>query len=545
MTSTFEISRRNLLIAGGAAASLSTFAITPVWAAISSKRITLLYRPESERAPSRLDPVVQSALLALEDEYQRGGYQVIQPDAATYAVMDRGPGVVVTFKPDAGLTLLVSAYFDLRPTPGQNGGIAEVRLQSRTYIGRVILSSDEGRGQVFTRTDADVAEFGRRRGLEVASRKAAADLVARFQKRVGTLSDAELERMATQSFTPVVASAVEVQPPNPAVTPAPVPTPQVQAPAPAPSKPPAGNTATTAPAAPAPASVATPAPTAPVAVAAPSKIGKRFGLVVGVSDYGPVRARNGLRPEQLSSLGGVAKDVQNVYDTLNGLGFQQDHVIQLFNEKATSQNIRYVLKSFAKFAGKDDLVFIFISAHGAAKDGAVSGYGMPVLADFTTRGGVEQANLLDFWELQGMCRNLPTDNVVWVIDTCFSGNAARNLTTVQIGGNGVQAGQGVGTSAATVAGQNGWNNFLVLTASAENETSLDTSQGGLFAYNFLSAVQSTRGKVPLTQLVSEKVIPTVVRSSRDRCRAQGNKCDQPQQTPQIAYSGHGNAIRLA
>lgn len=546
MPDTHSITRRGLLMAGGAVASLGTaFPLHPVWAAVSSKRITLLYRPETERAPSRLDPVVQSALLALEDECLRSGYQVIQPDAATYEVMDKGPGVVVTFKPDAGLTLVVSAYLDLRPTPGQNGGIAEVRLQSRLYIGRLVLSADEGRGQAFTRTDADVAEFGRRRSLEVASRKAAADLMAKFQGRVASLSDTELEKLARQSFTPVVASATEIRPPNatvslppvqnppspPVVSPVVVPAMPVPAPVPVPVSPP----------------IAAPAPMAPPPVSppAPSKTQKRFGLVLGVSDYGPVRSRNGLAPNQLSDLKGVAKDVVNVYQTLVDLGFEKDHIALLADEEATSQNVRYKLKQLARFASKDDLVFIFISAHGCEKQGAVSGYGMPILADYNARAkGADSANNLDFWELQGLCRNLPSNNVVWVIDTCFSGNAARNLTTVQIGSSGVQAGQSVGTSASTVATQGGWGNFLVLTASSENEVSLDTQNGGLFTHNFLTEVKRSGGKLPLTQLVGEKVIPTVINDSKDVCRRQGSKCEYPQQTPQMAYTGRGDTIRL-
>ena len=115
-------------------------------AAIRTDVITIMYRAATASAPPRLDPAVQSALLALEEEFLKQGFRVLQPKPEIYGVLDKGPGVVVTFADDAGFSAVFSAYRNLRPMPGQDAGVAEVRLQMRVFVGRHTLVALEGYG---------------------------------------------------------------------------------------------------------------------------------------------------------------------------------------------------------------------------------------------------------------------------------------------------------------------------------------------------------------------------------------------------------------
>jgi hypothetical protein len=524
-------------LAGGLAGAL----LVPgaVQAAVPTDRITVLYQRESDKAVTRLDAVVQAATLALEDEMLRQGFRVVQPDATAYAVMDRGPEVIVTFAPDAGFSFVFSLYRDLRPAPA--GAIAEVRLQARVFVGRVILTAEDGRGQMFTRQDAGTREFGERRAMELAAKRAAAEIVEKTARRLKDLSAARINEMVALGTVGNVASSQTVLPPAPPAAPAgPVtPPPPAAAPAPVPAASPVAAPAQPTPAAP----PRPPAATAPTTGPLPAPA-NRWAVVAGVSDYGPTRQRRGITKESdLSNLPGVRRDVEQVTQTLLDLGFPPKQVASLLNEDASSAALRLLLKKLARLVGPEDLVVLFLSAHGAPKEGSVSGYGRPVLAD---DGGASDPNTLDFWELQGLTRNLPARNVLWVIDTCFSGNAARNVVTAQISASGVTAVQGqVGPDASAVArNADQGQNFAVITASASDEVSLDTEGGGLFTVHFLKGLRSTRGSASVEQIIRQHVMGPVLDQSRQNCRRKGPECRFPQQTPQLAFTGRGNQIRL-
>ncbi len=503
-------------LSGTVAAGLATWA-PGVQAAVPTDQITIMYRRESEQAPLRTDPAVQAATLALEREFKKRGLKVLQPTAEVYKLLDQGQGVVVTFAPDAGFSLVFSAYADVRPVPGQEAGIGEVRLATRIFVGRNVLVADEGRGQMFTRLEPAVREFGMRRALEVAAQKAAADVA---EKAMSQLQELTPERVNELSGVPVGSA----------------PTGQVVA-VPAALKPPApAAPAAAAPAAPPPVPVvaAPPAP-APAAMSAPRN---RYALVVGMSNYAAVRAANNNAP--IGDLPGVAKDTSFVIDSLGKLGFTGDRMTVLRDGQATGTAVRGVIKSMAAKVQPEDAVVIFISGHGVDKDESASGFGMPVLADFRLRDPAA----LDYWELQSFIKNL-RGRVVWINDTCHSGGAATNVTSVVVTAQGVKTSAGIrGPDAATVANQAGTGqDFAILTACAPNELSLETAEGGLFTTTLFKALLQTKGQTPLGQLFAENVAASVVERSRVLCKS--GVCDKnPQQTPIMAFNGNGAAFRL-
>jgi hypothetical protein len=507
---------------------------------VPTDRVTVLYRRESAQAPSRLEPAIQAATLALEQELIRREYKVLQPSAEIYQLMDQGQAVVVTFAEDAGFSLVYSAYADVRPLPGQDSGIAEVRLATRVFVGRHILVAEEGRGQVSLRLDAATREFALRRGLEVAARRAAGDLAEKASGSLKALTPERIAQLVGPRPTTATTSQVVAVPtpgaPLPAAggPPAPqAPPPLAPAPAtmPGPTAPPplAPGTGPASPPAPA-------APTAPVELPGPRQ---KWALVVGMSDYSGVRAAT---RSEISDLPGVARDTRFVVDSLRKLGFATERMRVLRDGQATGSNVRAALKELAAKAQPDDAVLIFFSAHGADKDASVSGFGMPILADFRPNDPAA----LDFWELQSFAKNLK-GRVLWISDTCHSGGAATNVASVVVSATGVQASLDVkGPDAKTVAGSAGpGQDFAILTACAPNEISWEDQDGGVFTTRLFRQLLAGGGRVPLARVFAEQVHGPVVERSRQMCRSQGVCAQYPQQTPVMAYNGNGHLIRLA
>lgn len=524
-----------------------------VRASVPTDRVTVLYRRESAQAPSRLEPAIQAATLALEQELIKRDYKVLQPSAEIYQLMDQGQAVVVTFAEDAGFSLVYSAYADVRPLPGQDSGIAEVRLSTRVFVGRHILVADEGRGQVSLRLDAATREFAMRRGLEVAARRAANDLAEKASATLKAVTPERINQLVGPRPTTSTTSQVVAVPmpgaPLPAnpsaagqagpTAPPPLAPVAPAAPAPAPSAAPAPVPAPAAAApapAPAPAAAPAPAPAAPAELPSPRL---KWALVVGMSDYSSVRAATGGR---ITDLPGVARDTRFVVESLRKLGFAPERTRVLRDAQATGANVRAVLKELAAKTQPDDAVLIFFSAHGADKDASVSGFGMPILADYRPNDPAS----LDFWELQSFAKNLK-GRVLWINDTCHSGGAATNVASVVVSSTGVQASLDVkGPDAKTVAGSAGpGQDFAILTACAPNEISWEDQEGGVFTTRLFRQLLANGGRVPLAKVFAEQVHGPVVERSRQMCRSQGVCAQYPQQTPVMAYNGNGHLIRLA
>lgn len=488
-------------------------AVPAVQATVPTNVITVMYRKESPQAPGRLEPVTQAATLALEAEFLKRGLRVMQPSAEIYQLLDQGQGVVITFATDAGFSLLFSAYADVRPAPGQDAGTAEVRLSTRVFVGRQVLFADEGRGQMFTRLDPANREFGMRRALELAARRAAADVAEKASAQLQALTLERINELVGAHQTSTTTSQVMLLPA--AATPPPL-------------------------AQPAGAPVALPALPAAATPGSPQSAPRnRYALVVGMSNYGIVRESNKNFP--ISDLPGVARDTSFVVESLSKLGYARERMTVLRDRQATGTAVRGAIKELAGRVQADDAVVIFISGHGADKDESTSGFGMPVLADF--RSGDPAA--LDFWELQSFVKNM-RGRVVWINDTCHSGGAATDVASVVVSSKGVSAKVGVkGPDAFTVAGNAApGQDFAILTACAPSELSLETAEGGLFTTSLFKALVNFKGQLPLGQVFANTVAQQVIEQSRTMCKS-ANLCGpNPQQTPVMAFNGKGAEFRL-
>lgn len=285
--------------------------------AFAGTMLSVLYKRDSAQSAERTDTAVQAALVAFEQELIDRGVEVIAPDAKTYEVLDRAPGSIVTFAPDAGLSLLVDAVKTTRPSPGTDRSFAEVRLRARLFHGRRVLASVAGSGQIEFRSGSEDKAF------EAAARRAVIQIIGALMTKLDQHADisgpAKLDAEAYQI------------------------------------------SAATPPAAPLP---------------RPQKI---HALLVGVSDFSMVRKMN--PRVDVADLGGVIGDVQLVRRTLQEIGVSDNQIKVLTNKDATTLSLRQALAALAAHSATDDLVIFFIASHGMPKNEGVTGFGYPVLYD--------------------------------------------------------------------------------------------------------------------------------------------------------------------
>jgi hypothetical protein len=489
---------------------------------IATDRISVLYRRETVDGPERLDSAVQAATAALERELISKGFRVIQPSPEVYRLLDQGPGMVVTFAPDAGLSLVFAVYRNVRPVPGTDTGIAEVRIDARVFVGRTMLAVEQGRGQLQTRTDAALADYGSRRAYELAAQRAATMLAPLVTQRLRGISAEQLAQYAVFAAGSATGELVVAPPPPPA---------------PVATTSPASGAAPTSPvspiASPVQAIPTMPAESGPLVLSSPRN---RWALIVGVSDYSWLSGA--------TSLPGVATDVANMRRALLERGFANANVKELLEGRATGVNVRQALKSLAAQTQPDDLVVMFMSAHGGGKDFSVSGYGMPILRDYDGTN-----SNLDFWELQSLTRNLPARQIVWIIDTCHAGGATTLLPTVVMSasGIGIDSSGGRPNPNAMRMGLDD-RHFAVMSAARADQVSLEVRFGetraGLFTTNLVNGLERSRAETTLEELFHGQVASGVTQYFDSRCRARPQTCNETRQTPVFGFSGSGNRIKL-
>jgi hypothetical protein len=474
------------------------------------KRLVMLYRKATDTAPNRLDPTVQAVTLALEHEFLNHQYQITQPSAEVYRTMDQSPGVIVTFAPDAGMSLVYSVNASMRPTPGTEIAIAEVRIEARVFVGSALLSAEQGRGQIQTRTDPALQKYGESRGYEIAAQRAAMDVANRVTMRLSGLSADDIagmtaaDRVADANFTVVA-------PPG--------------APAPA------------------PAATAPPAPPPPAASAhGTSASARRWLLTIGVSDYSKATGFPGAG-SHVNDLPGTPVDVKNVQRTMKGFGFEDASTIQLFDRSATTAAVRAALTRLTASAGPDDLVVLYISSHGLEKNFGQAGVTIPVF--FDTDVSADPYALLDYGELVKLFAQIPARQLIMIIDACYSGGATMLMTTVAVSSQSVAVTHSGGSpdlARVMSAAKGGRSDIAVMSGARTDETALDLGPtvGGLFTSQLMGALVATRGATPLEEIYRNYVWTPVI----DYCR-KNPAGSPPCQHPVLGYGGAGNMIRFA
>jgi hypothetical protein len=424
--------------------------------------VTVLYKRSSEQSVQRTDTAVQAALVSFERELIERGVEVIQPDAKTYAVLDKAPDTIVTFSADAGLSLLVDAVKTSRPNPGTDNAFAEVRLRARLFHGRRILSALAGSGQV-----------GYRLGSEDKAYEVAAD------RAVKKLVDAVMAKL--EQAPPVTAAASVETVPDVSVTPLPKPA-------------------------------------------------KTWGLLMGVANFANVRKLN--PGFGIADLDGVKGDIALIKKTLNELKVPDNQLKVLSDAGATTAALRAGLNELVGKTGPDDLVVLYIASHGMPKQEGISGFGYPVT--FDTRMS-DKNSIIDFEEIQGILKALPSRRVLWIADTCHSGGATIGLPVVEISSRNIRiskAATGLSTKAATSGLEE--KDLAVLSSARDEQVALEDGANGLFTLKLAAALRQSNGES--VYRIFKKHLEAQV-PERSRQLSPGYS-----QQPAFARSGKGDAI---
>ncbi|MBL8331019.1 MAG: caspase family protein [Rubrivivax sp.] len=518
--------RRRLLGAIGAAGLPITWFAAPAAAQSANglNVLTVLYRRDQDGLPARTDPAPLAAASQLEQEFAGAGFNVRQPDAKAYELLEKGPELIVEFDRDAGATLMFAVSQIQRPHPrNPDWSLVDVRIRGKVHLGPSVLvagAEASGRG---TSVAMAPGAAGLAAAFEKAAQDAATELVGKVAQRLKGLSAQEVTAAQRPLPTVVQGGAVVAAPRPPMPAPVTVSAPSATAPAPGPAPAPAAPSG------------------APALALQPPQ--RKYALLVGVSDYSRVNRANAGKVT-MGNLAGVAVDMKILRGMLTKRGFSAEDIVMLENERATSANVRAQLMTLAGKAQPDDLVLVAMSAHGAPSAYSLSGYGLPILDDFRL-SGQSDANALDFWQIQGLIGHLPARQVVLLADTCHAGGAAIRMPRLTVSASRsleVRAGN-VAPSPEQLAGDitDPRKAYVVVASSQSDEESLeDMPHGGLFTSRMVRAIEAAAGKESLVDVFRQRVQKEVIDASTSMCR--NNRCKV--QNPVLAYTGLGQQIRI-
>ena len=196
---------------------------------------------------------------------------------------------------------------------------------------------------------------------------------------------------------------------------------------------------------------------------------KKEALLVGVGQY-----KSG------ESLPGIGLDIKRMRELLEKRGF---HVKVLFNQSATSDNVKSALHSYRNLSSNDTF-FFYDSSHGTQvpdlngdeKDGLDEAY---VLYDANFNISNEEGLLIDD-QLERLLAYIPAKKVMFV-DTCHSGTSYKSFSR-----NAVTKSKRVASNfkykstKGIVGAVPKVKELVVLTASSDKQKSIATSEGSLF-----------------------------------------------------------------
>lgn len=142
-----------------------------------------------------------------------------------------------------------------------------------------------------------------------------------------------------------------------------------------------------------------------------------WAVVVGINEY---KARS------IDPLSYALSDVRQVAQVLPSLGFPEGQIQVLENESATKENItKAIYNNMAQMTDNDRLL-IFFAGHGEVTKlpGGDEGYLLPYDADPTNL----RFSSLPMYEFARIGRHLLAKHILLVLDSCFSGYAARRTS---------------------------------------------------------------------------------------------------------------------
>jgi hypothetical protein len=203
---------------------------------------------------------------------------------------------------------------------------------------------------------------------------------------------------------------------------------------------------------------------------AAARVGERFAVVIGVSDYSSAA---------IPDLRFASKDAQAFYDFLRSdeAGpFPEENILFLKDGAATAQAMREAMFVFLQRAQYNDLVVIYFAGHGAPDPRMPDNlYLLPADADVNALA----STAFPMWDVKtALRRQIRAERVIVFADACHSGGARQGADNPTNG------------AFATLFEP---SRRLTLTAAGDNELSLeDTRWGGghgVFTHHILEGLR--------------------------------------------------------
>lgn len=269
---------------------------------------------------------------------------------------------------------------------------------------------------------------------------------------------------------------------------------------------------------------------------------EKWALVVGVGKF---------RDPAIPSLHYTAADADSFAQSLvnpNVGRFKPANVAVLTDLQATTRNIREKLNWLARSAQPDDLVVIFIAAHGSSRDFDTAGVNYIITADteISPKASAARdrtsdtdkyvdhdalfATALPMVDVANtVASRVRATRVAVFLDTCFSGAAAGSGGTKNVS----ESMNFKPVSTATLSRMSAGAGRVILAASQDNQESLESSAigHGYFTYYVLQELQQSKGMDPMGKLYV---------FVRDQVATRA----QQKQIPVMSQSDHGDLIVL-
>jgi hypothetical protein len=224
--------------------------------------------------------------------------------------------------------------------------------------------------------------------------------------------------------------------------------------------------------------------------------GQRWALIVGIGSFSD---------PNIQPLKYTASDAQSFQDALLDpkIGnFQPDHVHSLFNDDATTKNIKMQLNWLARSAGPDDTVVVYVATHGSARDLDTVGVSYVITHDTEIGANIDPDSLyataLPMVDIANtIATRVKASRAAIFLDTCFSGNAAAGNTKLLAPGIKNSA-----PSTKMLDHIKQGSGRMVFAASGTDQESLesDTLQHGFFTYYLVQALRQEGGLTPLSKI---------------------------------------------
>jgi len=212
------------------------------------------------------------------------------------------------------------------------------------------------------------------------------------------------------------------------------------------------------------------------------KVADRWAVVIGIGEY---------EHRQIPPLRFAVRDAEAMYEFLTTKGgYQKDHVLLLTDTTQTKPTLAGIKRALGDFlvrrSGREDMVLIYFAGHGAPEVD-VAGIEADGLSKYLVPRDGDPDSLyttaLPMEEIQRIFMRIPSERVVMLLDTCYSGSAGgRTFARQQT--------RATGLNDQFLERLTRSRGRVIITASAPNEVALEMSTlgHGLFTYYVLQGL---------------------------------------------------------